>query len=83
MSALQPGSVFVATLSWSRATYVEFVTDERVESLIDADPPGSLCSSHSGSPRAGALISLGANAGCGYLLGDCQPCPPKRLSQAP
>jgi transposase len=24
-------SVFVATLGWSRATYVEFVTDERVE----------------------------------------------------
>jgi transposase len=27
-------SVFVATLGWSRATYVEFVTDERVETLI-------------------------------------------------
>ena len=29
-------SVFVATLGWSRAAYVEFVTDERVESLIEA-----------------------------------------------
>ncbi len=27
-------SVFVATLGWSRAAYVEFVTDERVETLI-------------------------------------------------
>jgi transposase len=29
-------SVFVATLGWSRASYVEFVTDERVETLIEA-----------------------------------------------
>jgi transposase len=29
-------SVFVATLGWSRATYVEFVTDERLETLIEA-----------------------------------------------
>jgi transposase len=29
-------SVFVATLGWSRAAYVEFVTDERVETLIEA-----------------------------------------------
>jgi transposase len=29
-------SVFVATLGWSRASYVEFVTDERVETLIGA-----------------------------------------------
>jgi transposase len=28
--------VFVATLGWSRATYVEFVTDERAETLIAA-----------------------------------------------
>src|SRR2546430_644926 len=27
-------SVFIATLGWSRATYVEFCDDERVESLI-------------------------------------------------
>lgn len=27
-------SVFVAKLGWSRAAYVEFVTDERVETLI-------------------------------------------------
>ena len=27
-------SVFIATLGWSRATYVEFVTDERLETLI-------------------------------------------------
>jgi len=29
-------SVFVATLGWSRAAYVEFVTDERVETLVAA-----------------------------------------------
>jgi len=29
-------SVFVATLGWSRTAYVEFVTDERVETLIEA-----------------------------------------------
>jgi Protein of unknown function (DUF2924)/Integrase core domain len=29
-------SVFVATLGWSRASYVELVTDERVETLIEA-----------------------------------------------
>jgi transposase len=29
-------SVFVATLGWSRASYVEFVTDERGETLIEA-----------------------------------------------
>ena len=29
-------SVFVATLGWSRAAYVEFVTDERGETLIEA-----------------------------------------------
>jgi transposase len=29
-------SVFVATLGWSRAAYTEFVTDERVETLIAA-----------------------------------------------
>ena len=37
---LEPGllaraSVFVATLGWSRVSYVEFVTDERVETLIE------------------------------------------------
>ena len=29
-------SVFVATLGWSRAAYVEFVIDERLETLIAA-----------------------------------------------
>jgi transposase len=29
-------SAFVATLGWSRAAYVEFVTNERVETLIEA-----------------------------------------------
>src|SRR5499427_8101007 len=29
-------SVFVATLGWSRASYVECVSDERVETLIEA-----------------------------------------------
>jgi transposase len=28
-------SVFIATLGWSRATYVEFVGDERLETLLD------------------------------------------------
>jgi transposase len=27
-------SVFIATLGWSRATYIEFVTDERLETLL-------------------------------------------------
>lgn len=27
-------SVFIATLGWSRATYLEFVTDERMETLL-------------------------------------------------
>ena len=27
-------SVFVATLSWSRAAYVEFCEDERIETLL-------------------------------------------------
>jgi len=35
-------SVFLATLGWSRAAYVEFVTDERVETLRPA--PGRVAS---------------------------------------
>jgi hypothetical protein len=27
-------TVFIGTLGWSRATYVEFVTDERMETLL-------------------------------------------------
>ena len=27
-------AVFIATLGWSRATYVEFVHDERLETLL-------------------------------------------------
>jgi transposase len=27
-------AVFIATLGWSRATYVEFVTDERLQTLL-------------------------------------------------
>ena len=42
-------SVFVATLGWSRATYAEFVTDERVESLIEAHENAFL--SFGGTPR--------------------------------
>lgn len=30
----EPLSAFVATLGWSRASYVEFVTDERLETLL-------------------------------------------------
>ena len=42
-------SVFVATLGWSRATYVEFVTDERVETLIEAHENAFL--TFGGTPR--------------------------------
>jgi transposase len=42
-------SVFVATLCWSRAAYVEFVTDERVETLIEAHENAFLV--FGGTPR--------------------------------
>jgi transposase len=42
-------SVFVATLGWSRTTYVEFVTDERVETLIEAHENAFLA--FGGTPR--------------------------------
>lgn len=42
-------SVFVATLGWSRATYVEFVADERVETLIEAHENAFLA--FAGTPR--------------------------------
>jgi transposase len=42
-------SVFVATLGWSRAAYVEFVTDERVETLIEAHENAFLV--FGGTPR--------------------------------
>lgn len=42
-------SVFVATLGWSRATYVEFVADERIETLIAAHENAFL--SFGGVPR--------------------------------
>src|SRR4029078_10826399 len=42
-------SVFVATLGWSRATYVEFVTDERGETLIEAHENAFLA--FGGTPR--------------------------------
>jgi transposase len=42
-------SVFLATLGWSRATYVEFVTDERVETLIEAHENAFLA--FGGTPR--------------------------------
>jgi transposase len=34
-------SVFIATLGWSRATYIEFVTDERLETLLGCHERGS------------------------------------------
>jgi transposase len=34
-SGVEKLSVFIATLGWSRAAYVEFCDDERVETLID------------------------------------------------
>jgi transposase len=43
-------SVFVAALGWSRASYVEFVTDERVETLIAAHENAFLA--FSGVPHA-------------------------------
>ena len=42
-------SVFVATLGWSRASYVAFVTDERVETLIEAHENAFLA--FGGTPR--------------------------------
>ena len=42
-------SVFVATLGWSRAAYVEFVTDERIETLIEAHENAFLA--FGGTPR--------------------------------
>jgi transposase len=42
-------SVFVATLGWSRAAYVEFVTEERVETLIEAHENAFLA--FGGTPR--------------------------------
>jgi len=42
-------SVFVATLGWSRAAYVEFVIDERVETLIEAHENAFLA--FGGTPR--------------------------------
>src|SRR5262249_57593206 len=42
-------SVFVATLGWSRAAYVEFVGDERVETLIAAHENAFLA--FGGTPR--------------------------------
>jgi transposase len=42
-------SVFVATLGWSRAAYVEFVTDERVETLVEAHENAFLA--FGGTPR--------------------------------
>jgi transposase len=29
-------SVFIATLGWSRASYIEFVTNERLETVMSA-----------------------------------------------
>ena len=42
-------SVFVATLGWSRTSYVEFVIDERVETLIEAHENAFLA--FGGTPR--------------------------------
>jgi len=42
-------SVFVAILGWSRASYVEFVADERVETLIEAHENAFLA--FGGTPR--------------------------------
>ena len=42
-------SVFVATLGWSRAAHVEFVSDERVETLIEAHENAFLA--FGGTPR--------------------------------
>src|SRR5712691_6889558 len=43
-------SVFVATLGWSRASYVEFVTDERVETLIEAHENANIVDDGSSKP---------------------------------
>jgi transposase len=49
-------SVFVATLGWSRAAYVEFVTDERVETLIEAHENAFLA--FGGTPREGLYDNM-------------------------
>lgn len=49
-------SVFVATLGWSRAAYVEFVTDERVETLIGAHENAFLA--FGGVPREGLYDNM-------------------------
>jgi transposase len=46
-------SVFVGTLGWSRAAYVEFVTDERVETPIEAHEKAFLA--FGGTPREVAV----------------------------
>jgi len=47
-------SVFVATLGWRRAAYVEFVTDERVETLIEAHEKALPAVPHRGRRRYAA-----------------------------
>ena len=49
-------SVFVATLGWSRAAYVEFVTDERLETLIAAHEHAFLA--FGGVPRQGLYDNM-------------------------
>lgn len=49
-------SVFVATLGWSRTSYVEFVLDERVETLIEAHENAFLA--FGGTPREGLYDNM-------------------------
>src|ERR1700739_2330053 len=49
-------SVFVATLGWSRASYVEFVLDERVETLIEAHENAFFA--FGGTPREGLYDNM-------------------------
>jgi transposase len=58
-------SVFVATLGWSRAAYVEFVTDERLETLLAAHERAFLA--FGGVPR----VALYDNMRTVVLQRDC------------
>ena len=60
-----------ATLGWSRATYVEFVTDERVETLIEAHENAFLA--FGGTPRE-MLYDNMRTVGWSITATVCWPC---------
>jgi len=54
-------SVFVATLGWSRATYIEFVGDERLETLL-------ACHEHAFLAFGGVLSALTEGLSIGLMI---------------